>query len=712
MRCQQPTTTSQLQQRDGQDVETDAALCLSGVVPMFLARANAFSALATIAAVGALAAFATAQEAAPSAAPLAVCAAADSGECSACHECCFAMDAETCAACVADACPANQCAPSSECNVCDACCKAFLSTQANCDSCVAAECGAPPPPPGPPPSPPPPSSPPAAPPPAAAAPAPAPAPGGQCFGEDMYSCAECAEHCWQPWAQCLRACPNDDDVAMIFLLIAVILPYAGRVGGEIVLGRLFGAFGDGRSGGEWSQLNVDEQHAKSRHFVKVSREEVTRVNIAADGLEWQYEVQVKDGRDCVMSVEFEEGRSSYRQRQASEVLQREQRVERVHGQYTPEVAGALVFRFDNSFSWINDKEITLVVTPHGVPRRQRGVTMTYACSKGSNWHEARQIAGLEQGGAVLRTLGRLLFWHVLQPLSYFAAFHTTAYQLDWLQYLLGAVVGVREGVYLLATFAALVKNPTFLLLQVEACARDRDASGDGSGTMIMNGGPSFLLMYALQPERVVERALFSDGGVGKEVAGLSITAGVILDLIGVAALGYGLSQGNLPPVLGVSYACTSAGGLAMLVALVAGDARDDLRRTTSSSSPRSPGSPRSPRGGLGGGNEVMVYSKSAGQWCKAQTPLLSSDSARTEADCCAACRPGPRGGDEPSGPGRQEPDRDAEGQVQLPGPPRRAQGHGEGDGERERAPPTNGRKRARASINHAWARLSGHRRAR
>ena len=109
-----------------------------------------------------------------------------------------------------------------------------------------------------------------------------------------------------------------------------------------------------------------------------------------------------------------------------------------------------------------------------------------------------------------------------------------------------------------------------------------------------------------------------------------ITAGAILDLIGVAALGYGLSQGNLPPVLGVSYACTSAGGLAMLVALVAGDARDDLRRTTSSSSPRSPGSPRgsprSPRGGLGGGSEVMVYSKSAGQWCKAQTPLLSPDS--------------------------------------------------------------------------------------
>ena len=586
------------------------------------AKTSALGVLAPVATVGVLVAVATAQEADPSAAPLAVCAAADSGECSACHECCFAMDAETCAACVADACPANQCAPSSECNVCDACCKAFLSTQANCDSCVAAECGtaAPGPPPPPPPSPPAP-----APPPLAAAPA--PAPGGMCFGEHMYSCAECAEQCWQPWAQCLRACPH---ITHIFLLIAVILPYAGRVCGDFMLGQLFGAFGNGRRGGElgFVQVDVEDQHAfpglRNRQ-IEVSREREEKVNIGADGLEWQYEAQVQDGRDCVMSVEFEEGASSYRQRQASEVLERPQRVERVHGHHIPEVAGALVFKFDNSFSWIHDKQVKLKVTPRGIPRRQRGVTMSYACSEGSSWREAQQMAGLGQGGAVMRTLGRLLFWHVLQPLSYFAAFHTTAHQLDWLQYLLGAVVGVREGVYLLATFAALVKNPTFLLLQIEACLRDRDASGAGSGTMIMNGGPSFLLMYTLQPERVVERVLFSDGGVGKEAAGMFITAGAILDLIGVAALGYGLSQGNLPPVLGVSYACTSAGGLAMLVALVGSDARDDaVRRTTSSSSPR--GSPRSPRGGLGGGSQVMVYSKSAGQWCKAQTPLLSPDS--------------------------------------------------------------------------------------
>ena len=258
------------------------------------------------------------------------------------------------------------------------------------------------------------------------------------------------------------------------------------------------------------------------------------------------------------------------------------RVQQLHGHYTPNVAGTLYFTFDNTFSWLTDKSIQIKVIPQGAPPpRDLGVHMSYVCRPNSTWAEAQSNLSLTVPAAVARSIGRLLFWHVLQPAAYLAALWTVWYQLDALQTLLGLIVGVRELIYLLATFALAVKNPTFLLLDVVACYRDRDANReciDTNGSKIMNGGLSFGLMYMCMPEKAVERALFSEAGVGAGVGArrpLCVGAGAVFDIIGCAALGYGLSTGKLPMVLAIGYCMTALGGLGMLYEIVNSTGRDD-----------------------------------------------------------------------------------------------------------------------------------------
>jgi hypothetical protein len=206
-------------------------------------------------------------------------------------------------------------------------------------------------------------------------------------------------------------------------------------------------------------------------------------------------------------------------------------------------------------------------------------------------------------------------------------------------------------IYLVVTFAAVVKNPTFLLIDIGACYTDRNATGDDSRTKIMNGGPTFLLMYTCMPEKVVDRVLFSKGGVGSSVSSPVKVVGALFDLVGSSALFYGLSRGVLPPVLAVGYSMTALGGAAMLFEIATataggqydpyrgmggagggppyseGGGSSGLRRMESTRinhtvSPQ--GSPRSPGPGPEDAYEpVEVYSKSAGMWCDGHVVMVS-----------------------------------------------------------------------------------------
>lgn len=630
----------------------------------------------------------------------------DHSHCTACHACCFDMDTTTCESCVASECPAaptpaplpHRCV--GDCNACDQCCKPFLVDPAACASCVAAECSSA----------------------ATSDSSPAGAPGSVSEPEPesnrvradtapvvataVFDCTlpremqstcvtslddpdrqddalthdevsvrkKCFEQCWAPWSPCLRRpAPHDPcpSTVHLLLMIAVIVPYCGRVVGEYLFGFIVGGL-NGRDShtthtGGYNELDgtlegMDDHHRLNKR-VSVSKAEPCEYRVMKD-VTYAYSAEVLGGKDCKIGLTFE-GSSPRR-------LQRAERKQSVMGEFTPHENGRLVFTFDNTYSWYYDKTIQVNINAREWPRPpDRGVHMSYICrqgpqefANGSHWDEARKYLnmshGLTESGAYARSVGRLIFWHVLQPCAYFAAFRTVSYQLDWLQYILGALVGVREMIYLVVTFAAVVKNPTFLLIDIGACYTDRNATGKDSETKIMNGGPTFLLMYTCMPEKMVERALFSKGGVGRAAASPVKVVSALFDLVGCSALFYGVARGVLPPVLAVSYSMTALGGVAMLIEIATGTARQQtnpwngitgmggtgggppytgaegsggqLSRMESTMINRtvSPqGSPRSPRSRALSGQEdryepVEVWSKTHGKWCDGHVVNVSS----------------------------------------------------------------------------------------
>ena len=73
--------------------------------------------------------------------------------------------------------------------------------------------------------------------------------------------------------------------------------------------------------------------------------------------------------------------------------------------------------------------------------------------RGGSWADAVEQNGHSQAGAVLTAAGRLLFWHSLQPLMYFLVLELYAREIDDLQFVLGCLVAVREGAYVLSSIA-------------------------------------------------------------------------------------------------------------------------------------------------------------------------------------------------------------------------------------------------------------------
>ena len=93
------------------------------------------------------------------------------------------------------------------------------------------------------------------------------------------------------------------------------------------------------------------------------------------------------------------------------------------------------------------------------------------------WARARAAKGMSQCGAVVRAAGRLVFWHVIQPLLYFIVFAMCSPELFGLQYWLGFLVGIREAAYLLLTLVCVGVNPAFLIVDVGASVKGVGGAG-------------------------------------------------------------------------------------------------------------------------------------------------------------------------------------------------------------------------------------------
>jgi hypothetical protein len=195
-----------------------------------------------------------------------------------------------------------------------------------------------------------------------------------------------------------------------------------------------------------------------------------------------------------------------------------------------------------------------------------------ASPKTSTWAYAAERNGLSPAAAFGKGLGRLIFWHLIQPPLYFLVFVACADLIDPLQLGLGIAVGVREAIYFLGTLACCWANPAFLLVDVGASVRLEDSE-------MIWGGYWFLIMYVLAPEKYVGLSLFSDGGLGAIArnrgacgglayplsGGLGVTC-LLLDLAGVAALISGWGSGSLPVPLAVGYSVTTSALVATIIA--------------------------------------------------------------------------------------------------------------------------------------------------
>eukprot|EP01043_Picozoa_sp_COSAG02_P018787 COSAG02_NODE_887_length_16169_cov_33.169011_6_plen_1168_part_00 len=511
-----------------------------------------------------------------------------STNCTACDMCCFDEVAGVCAQCVAELCPApppttpHRCLPA-KCNVCSDCCKSFLRTnQLACDSCVEVNCRG-----------------------ATARthfpgctePVEMPATCGTDTAHPQSAIRRtCLEQCWEPWAPCLRRpAPQGPCMSTVhaLLLVAILAPYCGRVLGQRLLTRVFSCNREPRlqhnRQGESNGFDSDDPYGESNGMPDWidgrTYSETIRVTRKTDGhtlaIPWllqadvccSYSAQVEGDQDCCMEIRFERSTCTPDGNHEQEVVKNEGRTKKVVGKYKPAEPGKIVFVFDNSFSWFTDKTIKLTVTEDSRPAADvieiQGVHMSYICREDSSWTNACSRAGLSTHLGVACTIGRLLFWHVLQPLAYIGAFWTVGYQLDSRQYALGWVVGVRELVYLALIAAAAVQNPAVFLLDINACYADSEATGEASATQIMSGGTSFLLMYTCMPAKFVQRAVLSKGGDMRSLAGLLTDIIVIFDLVSCFALICGWFVASVMPFpLAIGYIMTMIAGLMMAFEMV------------------------------------------------------------------------------------------------------------------------------------------------
>ena len=235
--------------------------------------------------------------------PAQLCAADDT--CTVCEACCVAdMSVVDCAACSEASCTSQPPPPQpppvrvpcvadadGACSgVCAECCQSWFHEQGACDSCAARECDR-----------------------EYAAPAPAPAPAVAA----LFDCAaapaatacpaspECLEQCWAPWAPCLSsAAETCSSSPHVLLLIAVLLPYCGRVLGDRLLGLVFP--GASKQQQDYDLLDeAPEQHPMSvRATVSRNAEKEAPVRALVP---YEYTVEVQGEKDCIISVEFEPG---------------------------------------------------------------------------------------------------------------------------------------------------------------------------------------------------------------------------------------------------------------------------------------------------------------------------------------------------------------------------------------------------------------------
>lgn len=136
------------------------------------------------------------------------------------------------------------------------------------------------------------------------------------------------------------------------------------------------------------------------------------------------------------------------------------------------------------------------------------------------WSQCRDILRLNRFAAVLVSFLRLVFWHWMQPMiyGYVVLIHWTL--LDSGQQLLALFVGVREALYYTMSVAAVITNPSFLLVD----------------TKFSKSYVASLLIYAVAPDKFIAAAILPRDSEGNLSYASMLFVFVLLPLFDICAV--------------------------------------------------------------------------------------------------------------------------------------------------------------------------------
>ena len=155
------------------------------------------------------------------------------------------------------------------------------------------------------------------------------------------------------------------------------------------------------------------------------------------------------------------------------------------------------------------------------------------------WEEARTWRRFSSFGAYFVGGLTLFCWHLMQPAMYFLVLWNYYPKLEYLQQILGLLVGGREATYALVVLYKLYCVPSFLLVDMRATVRSQ--------------GWLWFLMYILAPEKFV-LSIRVDSDVYYNIFMFWIIG---LDIVGVAALVVACRTDHVFAPMIVGYAVTS-----------------------------------------------------------------------------------------------------------------------------------------------------------
>ena len=181
-----------------------------------------------------------------------------------------------------------------------------------------------------------------------------------------------------------------------------------------------------------------------------------------------------------------------------------------------------------------------------------------------SWENTIAKSGLSHASGVCSAAVRLVGFHLFQPAVYLSAVYTFWPELDAVQRMLGRLVAVREGLYILGLASLVVMQPSALLVDVGASWRSTTGRTTIGERDSIAEGRLGVFLYVLAPEKIVFLAL------GKATGGALGLLTAVLDLCAILALVEAFRSGVAPAALVAGYGMSALSAVMMLYGIGSG----------------------------------------------------------------------------------------------------------------------------------------------